>query len=280
MSGGKTGRPCIIMMTPHQTANAPQWVRIDGGIFTMGNDHPDHGEDGEQPARPVELKPYQLSAATITNAMFAQFAAQTGYTTHAERQGFSHVFKGQLEAPDEHPEASAIAPWWRLVKGASWQFPNGSLACDDALPAVHIAHEDALQYCAWAGCRLPTEAEWEYAAQQGEGIKPHVWRGTFPDRHADTPQPKPVLDGEANGFGLYHMCGNVWEWTADRFTRLHSPRLTHNPTGPLNGRDRVVKGGSFLCCPSYCARFKPYSRRAETPTATTSHLGFRVAMDG
>ena len=256
----------------------PEWAVIEAGQFTMGNDNPLHDEDGEQPARSVQLDTYQLSVTTITNLMFAHFVAATGYKTLAEKQGYSHVFKGQLEKSDDHPVAAEIAPWWRLVQGASWQFPNGTIAYVDELPVVHIAYEDALRYCGWAGCRLPTEAEWEYAANTSDEIKPHIWRGIFPDQCEDVPSPLAADDGMANSFGLYHMCGNVWEWTADRFARLHSPRLTHNPAGPLNGRDRVVKGGSFLCCPSYCARYKPQSRRAEIPTATTSHLGFRVAM--
>ena len=266
------------MMVTRQMIDTPEWAVIEAGQFTMGNNNPDHGEDGEHPQRPVELDRYQLSITTITNAMFARFVAATGYQTLAEKQGFSHVFKGQLDSADDHPIAAALAPWWRHVKRACWQFPNGIIPCVDELPVVHIAYEDALSYCGWAGCRLPTEAEWEYAAGAGEEIKPHIWRGSFPDQPESVPSPKAANEGMANEFGLYHMCGNVWEWTADRFTRLHPPRLTRNPTGPLNGRDIVVKGGSFLCCPSYCARYKPQSRRSEIPTATTSHLGFRVAM--
>ena len=259
------------------TDNTPKWADIDAGKFIIGNDQPHNPEDGEAPCRAVWLDAYKLSTTTITNAMFAAFVAETDFITLAETQGFSHVFQGQLAAPEQFQKAATIAPWWRIVEGASWRYPYGDERCDDNLPAVHIAYSDALAYCAWAKCRLPSEAEWERAAVQDEEVRPHIWRGVFPNQPETTPSPKPADDGPINALGLHHMCGNVWEWTMDKFTTLHSPRLTKNPKGPLNGNNIVVKGGSFLCCPSYCARFKPFSRRAEIPTATTSHLGFRVA---
>ena len=158
------------MMVTRQMTDTPEWAVIEAGQFIMGNNNPDHGEDGEHPQRPVELDRYQLSITTITNAMFARFVAVTGYQTLAEKQGFSHVFKGQLDCADDHPIAAPLAPWWRHVKRACWQFPNGTIPCVDELPVVHIAYEDALSYCGWAGCRLPTEAEWEYAASAGEEL--------------------------------------------------------------------------------------------------------------
>lgn len=242
----------------------------------MGSDCAAHPEDGVAPARPVRLAAFGIARAAVSTAEFAAFVAATGYRTLAEDRGCSQVFQGQLADPSAYPAASAELPWWRRVAAACWRRPDGVTPAPDDMPVVHVGLPDAIAYCRWAGARLPTEAEWERAAGgQGE-VRPHIWRGRFPDAPEGVPGPRAVLDAVPNALGLYHACGNVWEWTADRFTRLHSPRLQENPRGPLNGADFVVKGGSFLCAPSYCARYHPWSRRAETPMATTSHLGFRV----
>jgi sulfatase modifying factor 1 len=254
-----------------------EFAHIPAGPFTMGAGDGPHPEDGEGPSRSIDLTAYEISTTAVTNRDFAEFVAATGYRTLAERRGGSHVFMGQLDDPDAHQIISPLTPWWRLVKGACWRRPNGFDACADALPVVHISLPDALAYCHWSNARLPTEAEWEKAAGSQEGITPHVWQGVFPDNPTAPPWPKPVREARINEHGLFHACGNVWEWTADRFTRLHSPRRDKNPKGPLNGDLFVVKGGSFLCAPSYCARYRPSSRRSERPEASTSHLGFRVA---
>lgn len=253
------------------------FTEIPAGTFTMGANDGPHAEDGEHPARPVTLATYQIAKTAVTNEAFAAFVAHTHYRTQAETQGGSLVFKGQLSAPDDHAPTNAAAPWWRWVRGAHWRRPDGATEAPAQWPVVHIAMADAIAFCAWSGARLPTEAEWERAAQPQGEIVPHTWRGRFPDDPATPPFPRAVGDAAPNAFGLRHACGNVWEWTADRFTRLHSPRMTQNPKGPLNGELRVVKGGSFLCCPSYCGRYRPSSRRGETPNASTSHLGFRLA---
>ena len=252
------------------------FASIPAGGFTMGADDGPHPEDGEGPARPVRLSAYAIARTAVSVGEFAAFAAATGHVTLAEQAGRSLVFQGQLADPAAHPPASAAAPWWRIVEGASWRRPNGRALGANDLPAVHIALADARAYCDWAGARLPTEAEWERAAQGPPGA-PHIWSGRFPDTPTNAPGPAPVGAGAANEAGLIHACGNVWEWTNDRFTRLHSPRGETDPNGPLNGETFVVKGGSFLCCPSYCARFRPSSRRGEVPDATASNLGFRVA---
>ena len=162
-------------------------------------------------------------------------------------------------------------------------------------PVTHISFEDALAYCAWSGCRLPTEAEWEFAARGGLDAQPYpwgaelkpfgqhranIWQGDFPDHntcedgHLGT---APVTTYQPNEFGFYNMTGNVWEWTMDRFTNLHSPRTVRNPVGPLNGKARVGKGGSYLCHASYCYRYRTSSRQALLPDTVAGNIGFRVA---
>ena len=259
------------------SADGLAFVTIPAGTFTMGAADGPHPEDGEGPPRPVRLSAYRIAAATVTNAQFAAFVAATGYVTTAEATGASAVFAAELGDADAHPVAAPATPWWRLVPGAAWNNPQGVGPAAPDLPVVHVSHGDALAWCRWAGCRLPTEAEWERAASPAPP-DPHVWRGRFPDAPLGPVGPLAAHDGPANANGLRHACGNVWEWTADRFARLHGPGPLSDPRGPLNGTERVVKGGSFLCCPSYCARFRPSSRRAEHPGATASNLGFRAAL--
>lgn len=254
-----------------------EFAFIEAGQFTMGSNQAPHPEDGEEPAREVFVDAFRIATAALSVREFAQFIAATAYITAAERMGSSHVFFAHLTNPDEYDMPLADAPWWRDVPGACWHRPNGR---DEALadhPVVHVSHEDALAYCAWRGVRLPTEAEWERAAQGGEDLRLNIWSGRFPDAPMGTPGTCAVRDGKPNENGLYHSCGNVWEWTADGFGRLHSPRPARNPGGNLRASNKVVKGGSYLCAPSYCARFHPSSRRPEAPNATTGHVGFRVA---
>lgn len=242
----------------------------------MGADDGPHPEDGEGPKREVMLAAYRIRRNVVSAGDFSAFVEATGYVTTAERAGGSFVFQGQLAAPDAHPAPNAATPWWRWVIDASWRSPTGAGPSDCELPAVHISLHDASAYCEWTGEALPTEAQWEKAAQSDDDSAPHIWKGRFPDAPAAPPGPVKVGAGAPNRFGLKHACGNVWEWTADRFTRLHSPRRSENPRGPLNGETFVVKGGSFLCCPSYCARFRPSSRRAEPASGAAGNLGFRT----
>ncbi len=256
---------------------AELFAAIPSGTFRMGAEDGPHPEDGEGPVRSVSLSAFSIARATVTNADFRAFADATGYLTDAERAGQSFAFAGQLSDPDRHNAAVAATPWWRAVSGANWRAPIGDGPSDPSFPVVHVSWADAQAYCDWSATRLPSEAEWERAAAPAPD-NPHIWRGQFPGGPDNVPGPVAAISGQENRHGLYHACGNVWEWVADRFTRLHGPRPARDPTGPLNGTSRVVKGGSFLCCPSYCARFRPSSRRAEHPGATASNLGFRVAI--
>lgn len=261
------------------TGTAEAFAIIPAGGFTMGAADGPHPEDGEGPPRPITLPAFRIARAAITVADFAAFVAATGHVTGAERAGGSLVFAGEVPDPERHAPVSGAMPWWRWVPGACWRAPTGAGPASPDLPVVHVCHADALAFCAWAGARLPTEAEWECAAGPAGNATLNIWRGRFPDAPAGPCGPVAAGSGRPNANGLYHARGNVWEWVADRFCRLHGPRPQHDPKGPLNGRHFVVKGGSFLCCPSYCARFRPSSRRPEPPEATASNLGFRMAAD-
>ena len=280
-------------------AVAIEWVDLAGGTFRMGAKSSPHPEDGEGPVREVTLDPFALSPTTVTNAEFANFVAKTGYVSTAERTGSSFVFYLLLSDPNTPTQGATHAPWWRLIAGACWRDPQGSGSSVVALadfPVAHVSWFDAQAYCAWTGVRLPTEAEWEYAARGGlesmtfpwgDELEPEgqqrckVWQGEFP--HHNTCEDSglglaPARSFPPNGFGLYNMTGNIWEWCADRFARLHSPRFQVNPSGPLNGKQRVLKGGSFLCHHSYCTRYRTSSRMGNTPKSTSSNMGFRVAQ--
>ena len=262
---------------PFTPMTRPEFVRIEAGAFEMGADQAPHIEDGEGPSRKVHLPAYLIGACTVSNAQFADFVQATGYLTTAEIRGSSHAFHLHLPQPGDHPAPLSDAPWWRDVQGANWRAPNGSDQARPHHPVTHISISDAQAYCAWRGVRLPTEAEWECAAQGSDTGAINIWQGEFPDAPIGVPEPLAVDNAIPNANGLYHACGNVWEWTQDGFGRLHSPRDAHNPSGSLGAMNKVVKGGSYLCAPSYCARFRPSSRRPESPAATTDHLGFRIA---
>jgi formylglycine-generating enzyme required for sulfatase activity len=275
---------------------------LDGGSFSMGTDGPAaYAADGESFVHEVIVDPFALDAHAVTNERFAAFVEATGHRTDAERYGWSFVFGGLL--PDDFPDTRGVAaaPWWRQVHGADWAHPEGPHSGLDGRrdhPVVHVSHRDALAFCAWDGARLPTEAEWEYAArgglegatfpwgdelEPGGGHRMNVWQGSFPDANTSADGyhgTAPATAFEPNGYGLYNMCGNVWEWCADWFDPdyyRHSPR--HNPTGPERGEARVMRGGSYLCHASYCRRYRVSARSANGPDASTGNLGFRVAYD-
>ncbi len=287
---------------PSPDAAAPPAVdarALDGGEFAMGSvDEGAYPDDGEGPVRRIRVSPFAIAAHSVTNADFARFAAATGHVTDAERLGDSFVFGGLL--PDDFPPTQAVAraPWWRLVEGASWRTPEGpqsSLDGRERHPVVHVSWDDAQAYCAWAGVRLPTEAEWEFAARGGlEGqpfpwgdeLEPggehrmNVWQGEFPggnslaDGFLGT---CPVDAFEPNAYGLHNMTGNVWEWTADWFSPdFHTRDRRTDPHGPRNGTHRSTRGGSYLCHHSYCLRYRVSARNALTPDSTTGNVGFRV----
>lgn len=273
-------------------------IALTGGWFRMGADSSPHPEDGEGPERDVFVNRYQLATTAVTIEEFAVFVDATGYRTLAERSGHSFVFFAQC-SPDEEFAAPVHAPWWRQVPGACWHSPNGPWQTETEVgyPVTHVSRDDALAFCQWSGTRLPTEAEWEYAARGRLACAPfpwgdelvaearhraNVWQGEFPHHNTSDDGYAGVAPVEAygpQGFGHFNMIGNVWEWVADRFTHQHSPRATRNPHGPLNGARFVAKGGSYLCHSSYCTRYRTSSRQALPADTTAGNIGFRVACD-
>ncbi|NNC42217.1 MAG: formylglycine-generating enzyme family protein [Acidimicrobiia bacterium] len=281
-----------------------EMVVIKGGTFSMGSNHPlarVFPGDAEGPARRVRIADFRVAPTAVTNADWAVFAHETGYRSHAERFGWSFVFAGFLEPnPLVLTEAVASAPWWRKVFGANWSNPEGPGSSVDTRrdhPVVHVSWRDATAYARWVGGRLPTEAEWEYAALGGRAesiwpwgddfrpggqIKANIFEGSFPDH--DTAADgfagtAPVTAYDPNGYGLYNCVGNVWEWCADWFGVDHSSRSPVNPVGPDRGPGRVVKGGSYLCHDSYCNRYRISARTFNTQTSSTGNTGFRLAAD-
>ena len=267
----------------------------------MGDDGPDvNPGDGEGPVREVALRPFGLAPTTVTVRQFAAFVAAAAYTTDAEREGWSFVFAGLVATSDQSQVRGHVpqAPWWLGVDGASWSSPDGpSSHVEDRQdhPVTHVSYDDALAYCEWAGRRLPTEAEWEYAARGGrqrarypwgDELTPdgrylcNIWQGEFPrvntaeDGYVGT---APVGSYPANGLGLFDVAGNVWEWCSDWFDRTHPPGPLVDPTGPQAGAVRVIRGGSYLCHVSYCNRYRVSARSQADPLSTTGNTGFRVA---
>ncbi|QKG22321.1 formylglycine-generating enzyme family protein [Actinomadura verrucosospora] len=275
-------------------------VALPGGGFLMGDAFGEgYPPDGEGPVHPVVLDPFRIDATAVTNDMFAAFAAATGYRTEAERFGTSAVFHLAVAAGRRDVLGRApSAPWWLEVRGADWAHPGGPRSNLDGLgdhPVVHVSHNDALAYCRWAGRRLPTEAEFEYASRGGRtGLRypwgdeltpggehrANLWNGTFPSRNtlADGYLTTcPVRSFPPNGLGLYETSGNVWEWCADWFSPGYyrtSPK--ENPQGPERGTTRVTRGGSYLCHESYCNRYRVAARTSNTPDSSTGNCGFRT----
>jgi sulfatase modifying factor 1 len=301
-SGRSGPRPAREPLEPRARPVLDGIVALDGGAFRMGTPPPDaEPADGEGPVHTVTLSPFGIAATTVTNAQYAAFCDATGHVTVAERDGCSFVFGGLL--PDDFPPTRGVAaaPWWRLVDGADWRHPEGpqsSSAGRPDHPVVHVSWHDAVAYCDWAGVRLPTEAEWEYAARGGldgrafpwgDDLEPagqhrmNVFQGTFPggntcaDGFAGT---APVRSFPANGFGLFETTGNVWEWCADWYSSHTYDVTPHtDPTGPGAGTHRVMRGGSYLCHHSYCRRYRVGARSANTPDSATGNIGFRVVLD-
>lgn len=280
-------------------------VYIPGGEFLMGTDDPvGFPGDGEGPARAVKLSPYYMDETTVTNRQFARFVKASGYSTEADRYGWSFVFHQFVPARvarASSPQAVAEAPWWWQVMGANWRRPEGpGSTVRDRMehPVVHVSWNDAAAYCEWAGKRLPTEAEWEMAARGslegrtypwGDDLLPdgkhqcNIWQGQFPDK--DTAEDGftgagPAKSFRPNGYGLYNTAGNVWEWQSDWFNpSYHRRGPRENPQGPPSGATRSIRGGSYLCHDSYCNRYRVAARSSNTPDSSTGNMGFRCAMD-
>lgn len=275
-------------------------VEISAGVFLMGSeDSMSYPSDGEAPVHEVELSPFRIDVCAVTNADFAAFAAESGYETDAERFGWSFVFAGLLPDDFATTRAAADAPWWRQVMGADWRHPEGpasEIEGRENHPVVHVSWSDAAAYAAWAGKRLPSEAEWERAARGGlEGkrfpwgdeLTPggeqrmNVWQGEFPVRNSEEDGwygTCPVDAFRPNDFGLYNMTGNVWEWCFDWFDVFaHQTNERRDPAGPAEGELKLLKGGSFLCHESYCARYRPAARMGLPPDSSASNMGFRCA---
>ena len=287
---------------------------IPGGDFLMGTDDPiGFPGDGEGPIRSVRLNSFYMDTYAVTNTQFEQFVRETGYKTEAERFGWSfvfHMFVG-IKARRAFRGQVADAQWWWGIDGAYWRRPEGpgsNLKQRWNHPVTHISWNDATAYCHWAGKRLPTEAEWEYAARGGLSQKRYawgddltpggehrcnIWQGTFPYENSADDGYKgtaPVDAYEPNGYGLYNLSGNVWEWTHDWFSPTfhiqaghiemgHVSGLRDNPQGPPRGQAKTIRGGSYLCHDSYCNRYRVAARTSNTPDSSTGNLGFRCVSD-
>ncbi len=289
------------------TGTTDRMIRLDGGTFLMGTDDEiGYPDDGEGPIREITLNPFYMDQCSVSNTDYAQFIEATGYETDAQKFGSSYVFHALLtdstkRTLDMLGRTVLGLEWWYNVDGADWAHPFGPESRLDGMdnhPVTHVSYRDALAYCEWAGKRLPTEAEVEYAARGGLKGKRYVWgdellpegkhmcnifQGKFPtynsgeDGYIGT---APVDAFEPNGYGLYNMAGNVWEWVFDWWSPgFHVTGSRNNPTGPETGERRVNRGGSYLCHDSYCNRYRVAARTSNTPDSSTGNLGFRCVVD-
>ena len=287
------------------TGSTADMKLIPGGESLMGNEG-DYGfpADGEGPVHAVTLDPFWIDATCVTNEQFNAFVNATHYKTEAEVFGWSFVFQGHL-TPQQQAAAVRLrvlgSEWWCRVDGATWRHPEGpatNIKKRWAHPVVQVSWHDALAYCAWAGKRLTTEAEWECAARGGlvqkrfpwgDELEPggrhrmNVWQGIFPTHNTEADGhygPAPAQSFPANGYGLYNVAGNVWEWCHDWFSRdFHVTGPRTDPVGPSAGDRKVVRGGSYLCHHSYCNRYRVGARIGNTPDSSTGNTGFRCVRD-
>jgi formylglycine-generating enzyme required for sulfatase activity len=302
-------------------------IAIPGGTFRMGSDR--HYPE-EAPAHRVTSDRFLIDRTPVTNRQFKAFVKATGHVTLAEVPPRAADYPGALPemlyagslvfTPPSHPvDLRDWSQWWQFLKGADWRHPYGpksNIYGLDNHPVVHVAYSDALTYARWAGKDLPTEAEWEFAARGGledaefawgDELMPggqhmaNTWQGAFPheDLSADGfSRTSPVTAFPPNGYGVFDMIGNVWEWTSDWFALRHeadAPKACCIPVNPRGGREegsydpcqphiriprKVLKGGSHLCAPNYCRRYRPAARHAEPVDTSTSHVGFRCVIRG
>lgn len=303
-------------------STAPEDMKtLPGGVFWMGSDdsYPE-----EFPCRQVEVAPFLIDITPVTNRQFRAFVKTTGYRSLAERKPDAADYPGadpRLLRAGSSVFTGTTGPvllddplqWWAFLPGANWRRPEGPKSTTvgrEDHPVVHVAHEDAVAYATWCGKRLPTEAEWEYAARGGGDRLPYAWgnelapdgckmanywTGDFPWRRDDSSHwrsTSPVGAFAPNGFGLYDMIANVWEWTSDWYgiadptpsccipkdPRGAKEEDSHDPNDPGHAFSRkVLKGGSHLCASSYCRRYRPAARYPQTVDTSTSHIGFRCA---
>lgn len=253
-------------------------ILVPAGQTLIGDDEAYVEEHG---AHEINVPAFHIDRHEVTNEQFGRFVAASGYVTDAERRGDSIVFV----KPNAPVDLANPAAWWRIVKGANWRHPQGptsSLTGKQYLPVVHVSQSDAAAYARWAGRALPTEAQFERAARAGLDGNDHqqpasnaanTWQGGFPnddngeDGHAGL---APVSCYKANAYGLHDMIGNAWEWTSSPFTADHREGTAIAPDL------RVIKGGSYLCTPYYCARYRPSARQSQEVHGGTSHISFRT----
>lgn len=331
-SGASAGSTGSVAGYPDAAARAahPGMVWIPGGTFQMGADN-DQASQDEYPKHTVMVSGFWMDRTEVTNAQFAAFVRATGYVTTAERKPDWNDLKKQLPPGTPKPDPSLLVPaslvfsppdhpvdlndysvWWSWKKGASWRHPHGpgsSIAGKGNYPVVHISWYDAVAYCKWAHKRLPTEAEWEFAARGGLTDKiypwgnerPHpgaargnFWEGHFPDKNTSADgfyYSAPVGSFAPNGYGLVDMAGNVWEWCADYYradyykslgsataVNPHGPTSSYDPDEPY-AKKRVIRGGSFLCNESYCTGYRVSRRMKSTEDSGMEHVGFRAVAD-
>ena len=312
------------MLSQAAATKSEGMAAIAGGCFAMGSEahYPEEG-----PVRRVRVDAFRIDAQPVTNAAFRRFVEATGYVTFAEKPPDEAAYPDALPGllvpgsavffkPTRRVNLEDCTQWWQYVPGAHWRHPEGpesTLDGRDEHPVVHVAYEDAEAFAAWAGKALPTEAEWEFAARGGlEGaayvwgdefapggrLLANTWQGDFPWQNLVSDgfeRTSPVRSFPANGYGLFDMAGNVWEWTSDwyRTSRSGSSRPCCVPANPRGGTleesidakatgaripRKVLKGGSFLCAPNYCLRYRPAARIPETVDTTTCHVGFRCVV--
>lgn len=301
-------------------------VFIEGGEFLMGGDN-DEARTDEYPKHKVEVSSFWMDQNEVTNAQFQKFIDETGYVTTAERKINWDEIKSALPPGTPKPNDSLLEPaslvfkefqtenlndyskWWSLVRNANWKQPFGpesDIIGKENYPVVHVSWEDALAYCEWSGKRLPTEAEFEYASRGAKidniyswgnekidekTLKANSWNGTFPNTNTVLDKfyySSPVKSFSPNGYGLYDIAGNVWEWCSDWYHSEYYSMLPKkgsvNPQGPKNSYDpmepysdkKVIRGGSFLCNDSYCSGYRNAARMKTTPDSSSLHTGFRT----
>ncbi|EGL62125.1 hypothetical protein AGRO_5199 [Agrobacterium sp. ATCC 31749] len=291
----------VALPVPHWTRDRmmpERFVRIEAQRTFSGTNRPVFAQDGEAIVRQAQIQAYYIDPFAVTNDWFRDFVEETGHVTDAERYGWSFVFLGVGKA---HIRA-AVAPWWGRIDGARWDVPEGpgsGLSGRGRHPVTHVSWNDAQAFATWAGGRLPSEIEWETAARGGDADAQYpwgneepddldfnpcnIWQGEFPnsntavDGFAST---APVDQFAANAFGLHNMVGNVWEWTAEPF-KVHSLRREAKIRNAAASRekDKLMKGGSFLCHKSYCWRYRIAARSSAAADTSIAHVGFRVVFD-